>query len=62
MSSKLQILIKFSQTIQGEKKIVFISSIFLCKKVKLRLKRKSNFSEESILPTPEVRFFEAVSI
>lgn len=52
--------IKFSQSTQGGKKINIIPHIL--QKVKLRLKRKSDFPEENTLPTPEVSSFEIVSV
>lgn len=53
-------LIKFSQSTQGGKKINIIPHIL--QKVKLRLKRNSDFPEENTLPTPEVSSFEIVSV
>lgn len=53
-------LIKFSQSTQGGKQINIIPHIL--QKVKLRLKRKSDFPEENTLPTPEVSSFEIVSV
>lgn len=53
-------LIKFSQSTQGGKQIHIIPHIL--QKVKLRLKRKSDFPEENTLPTPEISSFEIVSV
>jgi len=60
MSSKVQMLTNFSQTVQGKKQIKVIASTL--QKVKLRLKSRSDFSGESTLPIPEVAFLEAASL